>query len=172
MENDNISAAALAKGVSKDGFVKLLSDIKTAVIDEGLNELNDCGEMIEAVRQHDVNGNSVEWITNFEKQLSESSQIIKDNFKEIEELFNRMFADWEEYKKEHEDDENEMVAAQNEETEIKETKTEEVNEEVKEQETNSTDEVVEVPKVEEVNEETNEQATDSSEKVAEGDKNE
>lgn len=96
MENNNIPNYVLANGISKDGFEKLLSDIKNAVM---INKLDDYSEMLEFVKTKDEDDQS--WSSDFEKQFLESKGIINDNLLKIEKLFNRIFKDWEIYKEEN-----------------------------------------------------------------------
>jgi hypothetical protein len=47
------------------------------------------------------NTSNEEWKERFVNQVEESSKIIKDEYDKIEELFNRIFKDWEVYQQEH-----------------------------------------------------------------------
>jgi len=99
MENKSIPSSILANGISKEGFIMLLNDIKIAVISEGIDNLNQYDSILEVLRKNEPGNNTEEWITRFEKQISESNSIIKDNYNKIEKIFNKIFEDWEEYKK-------------------------------------------------------------------------
>jgi len=102
MEGRNIPSYVLAKGISKDGFVKLLGDIKTAVIVDGLEKINDYDKMLDEVKKMDTQDD--DWVSKFEKQVIESNEVINSNYKKIESLFERIFDDWEIYQKEHLDE--------------------------------------------------------------------
>lgn len=101
MQRKNIPSYVLAKGISKEGFEQLLEDIRNAAIEEGVKEFSNYSEMIESIKAKDNSEGTNQWISDFEAQLNESTKIINDNMAKIEDLFNRIFNDWEIYKKEH-----------------------------------------------------------------------
>ena len=88
----NISSVALTNGISEEGFIKLLNDIKSA-IDSGKNALNNNEQLLSEV-------NNDEWTKKFQEQVANSNNVIDENLKNIEELFSQIFSDWKEYQKE------------------------------------------------------------------------
>lgn len=100
MQRKNIPNYVLAKGISRVGFEQLLQDIRNAVIEEGLNEFCNYSELLNFIKEKD-GANSEQWISEFEMQLNESTNVINENMAKIENLFARIFADWEVYKQEH-----------------------------------------------------------------------
>lgn len=149
MERKNIPSYVLAKGISKEGFDVLLDSIKVAALEDGVNKFNNCNKLIDEVKQKENGVISQEeidqWVADFEEQLKESSDVIKDNMNQIEALFNRMFEDWEKYKLEH------GIVEKTEEAPIDEKTEEVVNQEETKTTTENTDAVVqEEEKTEEV----------------------
>lgn len=100
MQRKNIPNYVLAKGISRVGFEQLLQDIRNAVIEEGLNEFCNYSELLNFIKEKD-DANSEQWISDFEMQLNASTNVINENMAKIENLFARIFADWEVYKQEH-----------------------------------------------------------------------
>lgn len=105
MQRKNIPTHVLAKGISKVGFEDLLCNIKIAVIDDGVNTFNNYSEMVELIKNNVKDSNDKmeveEWLSNFETKVFESTKIINENLDKINELFQRMFDDWEKYKLEN-----------------------------------------------------------------------
>lgn len=101
MQRKNIPAYVLANGISKMGFEKLLADIKNAALQDGVDKFNDYAEMIDFIKNNVADETVDQWINDFEVQIVESTKIIKDNVVKIEDLFNKIFEDWEKYKEEN-----------------------------------------------------------------------
>ena len=101
MQRKNIPAYVLAKGISKTGFEKLLADIRKAAIEDGIDKFNDYNEMLEFIKINLDDESFSQWVNDFETQMTESTKIINDNVNQIENLFNKIFEDWEVYKKEN-----------------------------------------------------------------------
>lgn len=99
-DNTNIPNSILVKGVSHDDFVKLLKELKSIIIDEGIHDINNYNKLFESISKVDPNG-SEEWKDNFTKQVEKSTKIIESEYEKIEEMFNRLFDDWNEYQKQH-----------------------------------------------------------------------
>lgn len=93
-DNSNIPSSILVKGVSHDDFNKLLNELKNTINEDGINKMTDYDKVIK-------NTSNEEWKERFVNQVEESSKIIKDEYDKIEELFNRIFKDWEVYQQEH-----------------------------------------------------------------------
>lgn len=98
MDNEKISSTVLAKGISKDDFVKILGDIK-GVVEEGSIALNNYNLVADELRGNGSTPDVDEWINNFIRQVDDSNNIVNDEFKKIEDMFNRIFKDWDEYQK-------------------------------------------------------------------------
>lgn len=164
MQRKNIPAYVLARGVSKKGFEQLLSDIKNAAIEEGLNKINEYQEMLDAVKAKEENTD--QWVSDFMMALEETNKVINENVGKIEALFETIFVDWEKYK-----EENGIV----EEVIVEETKEEVVEEKVdtKEDSTEKTEENKEEPKkVEKEVVETKEESKEAKEKTTDEKKEE
>lgn len=93
-DNSNIPSSILVKGVSHDDFNKLLNELKTIIIEDGVDKINNYDKVIK-------NNPNEEWKESFIGQVEESSKIIKEEYDKIENLFNRIFSDWEKYQQEH-----------------------------------------------------------------------
>lgn len=93
-DNSNIPSSILVKGVSHDDFSKLLNELKTIILEDGVDKINNYDKVVK-------NNPDEEWKESFISQVDESSKIIKEEYDKIEELFNRIFNDWEKYQQEH-----------------------------------------------------------------------
>lgn len=101
INNTSIPNSVLVKGISYDDFVKLFNELKKTIIEEGVTSLNDYTKVVDAVRKNDVTPETEEWINKFLTQVDESTKVINDEFAMIEELFERMFHDWQKYQEKH-----------------------------------------------------------------------
>ncbi len=97
-DNSNIPSSILVKGVSYDDFNKLFKELNKSIVDEGLNKIKNYDKVIATVNKSNPDE---EWKERLVNQVEESSKIIQDEYDKIEELFNRIFKDWEEYQEEH-----------------------------------------------------------------------
>lgn len=98
-DNSNIPSSILVKGVSYDDFNKLFKELNKSIVDDGINKIKNYDKVIANVNKTNPDE---EWKERLVNQVEESSEIIQDEYNKIEELFNRIFKDWEKYQKEHE----------------------------------------------------------------------
>ncbi len=99
-KNSNDIISALSDGVSENDFRKLLEDLHT--------EINDCRSyltnyetLLTEVQEKNLVDNVQEWQENFKKQVSDTDTFLDNEYHKIEEVFNEIFADWEDYQKEN-----------------------------------------------------------------------
>ena len=97
-DNSNIPSSILVKGVSYDDFNKLFKELNKSIVDEGINKIKNYDKVIATVNKSNPDE---EWKERLVNQVEESSKIIQDEYDKIEELFNRIFKDWEDYQEEH-----------------------------------------------------------------------
>lgn len=100
MDLNNVPSS-LMKGVSKEDFDKLLETLRSVMLEECINSLNNYEELIEEIKRNSPNEKTEKWINDFKNQVANSTEIIKARFENIEVMFNRIFEDWEKYKVEH-----------------------------------------------------------------------
>lgn len=93
-DNSNIPSSILVKGVSHDDFNKLFNELKSVIMDDGISKITNYDRVIKG-------SSDEEWKERFINQVDDSSKIIQDEYEKIEELFNRIFKDWDEYQQEH-----------------------------------------------------------------------
>ena len=93
-DNSNIPSSILVKGVSHDDFNKLFNELKSIIVEDGISKITNYDRVIKG-------SSDEEWKERFINQVDDSSKIIQDEYEKIEELFNRIFKDWDEYQQEH-----------------------------------------------------------------------
>lgn len=92
--------SALVDGVSENDFHKLLADLQTE-INTCRSDLTNYETLLKEVSEKKLVDNVQEWQENFKNQVSVADTVLEGNCKKIEELFNEIFADWENYQKEN-----------------------------------------------------------------------
>lgn len=101
--SDNFSfdvISALVDGVSENDFRKLLADLQTEINDCRSN-LTNYDALLTEVSEKKLVDNIQEWQENFKSQVSAVDTVLEENYKKIEDLFNMIFADWDEYQKQN-----------------------------------------------------------------------
>lgn len=93
-DNSNIPSSILVKGVSHDDFNKLFNELKSVIVEDGISKITNYDRVIKG-------SSDEEWKERFINQVDDSSKIIQEEYEKIEELFNRIFKDWDEYQQEH-----------------------------------------------------------------------
>ena len=87
----------LKKGISQQGFEKLLNSLKNE-IDETIKTINDTDALEKELRAKRQDEETEQWLKGFKNQLATSTITINANLNSIETLFNRIFEDWNQYK--------------------------------------------------------------------------
>lgn len=90
--------SALVDGVSENDFRKLLADLQTEINDCRSN-LTNYDALLTEVSEKKLVDNIQDWQENFKSQVSAADTVLEENYKKIEDLFNMIFADWDEYQK-------------------------------------------------------------------------
>lgn len=132
-----IPSAILIKGISKEGLTNLLNDIEYAAIDEGIDIVNaDAEKIIAIVREKKPGEETEEWVKRFKAQIAVLEKVTDRNISKIENLFERIFKDWEEYEKTNisvidleevaQDENNDEVVSEKEEESVSENENNEV----------------------------------------------
>ena len=95
------TVSAFVEGVSEKDFHKLLDDLQT--------EINDCrtylrnyDDLLSDVQEKNLVDNVSEWQDNFKKQVSDTDALLDNTYQKIEEVFNEIFTDWEDYQNKNE----------------------------------------------------------------------
>ena len=95
INNTNIPNSILVKGISHDDFVKLISNIRD-ISNEAVKDLGKYQNVLDYVNKK---SEDKEWSEKFVNQVNDSSKIIDEECKMMEEIFERIFNDWNEYQK-------------------------------------------------------------------------
>ncbi len=90
--------SALVDGISENDFRKLLADLQTEINDCRSN-LTNYDALLTEVSEKKLVDNIQDWQENFKSQVSAADTVLEENYKKIEDLFNMIFADWDEYQK-------------------------------------------------------------------------
>ena len=90
--------SALVDGISENDFRKLLADLQTEINDCRSN-LTNYDALLTEVQEKNLVDNVQEWQENFKKQVSDTDTFLDNEYHKIEEVFNEIFTDWDEYQK-------------------------------------------------------------------------
>lgn len=90
--------SALVDGVSENDFRKLLADLQIEINDCRSN-LTNYDALLTEVQEKNLVDNVQEWQENFKKQVSDTDTFLDNEYHKIEEVFNEIFTDWDEYQK-------------------------------------------------------------------------
>ena len=105
IRRSKISTSMFFKGISLDGFKKLLNDIHEEV-DESVATIGNYEALITELKSSKPSAETDAWIEKFKMQVTNSMDVINTNFQDIDSLFNRIFKDWEEHNSSNDERDN------------------------------------------------------------------
>lgn len=109
MDNKKRLEEMLSYGMSEEGLQKILNDIEVALT-ESIEAITSYQDVVSNYKT--INPNCSEWEERLNKTSEEATVNIKDDLKEITDLYNRVMDDWKELKKEKnmlDNNENEVI---------------------------------------------------------------
>lgn len=88
--------------INKEFFDDLLKEIHDVVMVDLINSVGDTEELVNAVKVGIPNEDGELWLNNFNNLTEEVKGSLEVCYNQVEAEFNKMFAEWEEYKKANE----------------------------------------------------------------------
>lgn len=88
--------------INKEFFDDLLKEIHDVVMVDLINNVGDTEELVNAVKVGIPNEDGELWLTNFNNLTEEVKGSLEVCYNQVEAEFNKLFAEWDEYKKTNE----------------------------------------------------------------------
>lgn len=113
---NKLSGGAVSRGVSEEGFNFLLNNLREEVRD--CNEvMSNYAALVDEVNAKYPGDTAITRIEHFKAQVSDANNVMNENLKNIEELFDRIFKDWQAFKEEKKNQEEQERQKKHEEKE-------------------------------------------------------
>ena len=100
----------MIKDINKEFFDNLLKEIHDVVMVDLITSVGDTNELVDSVKVGINNDEGALWIENLNNLTEDVKGSLEVCYSQVENEFNKVFAEWEEYKKANEGDKEDSDA--------------------------------------------------------------